>query len=296
MKVLRIKVSEACEKFIALLQNKAGYASSEVTAGRAPASPLSKEKGTFFTGYREYTPSDDSTLIDWKASMRAQKLLIKKFEILKMMDLIFALDVSSSMLFSSTEKSKAEYAAEVVASLAYAALNLGNKVGLVMFNDNVVGEVIPDAGVEQIQMITDQLSKVDLYGGGFSLNAVLNHLQQVVTNETQIVIVSDFIGLEKDWESHLGMMKQGMSIVGIMVRDPMDYSLGNFTADTLNIGDPFSEKKLTIHLEEAKKSYEIKAKQIAEGIKTKFRFLNAPFIPLITNKDFEDPFLQFGGI
>ena len=96
-----------------------------------------KGKGLDFEGYRSYISGDDASLIDWKATLRSQDLLIKVLTEERNVNIIFLVDVSSSMSFASIDKLKNEYAAELVASLSFAAIQAGDSVGLVMFNDKI---------------------------------------------------------------------------------------------------------------------------------------------------------------
>ena len=68
-----------------------------------------KGHGLEFANYKEYTQNDDASLIDWKASVRTGKLLIKEYEEERKLDVFFLIDVSSSMVFVSTDKLKNEY-------------------------------------------------------------------------------------------------------------------------------------------------------------------------------------------
>jgi uncharacterized protein (DUF58 family) len=292
MRELKVKVSEAAEKFIDTLQNWAGYPSSEAGI-KAPTTPLKEGKGIYFAGYREYTPADDARFIDWKASIRSNKLLVKKFDILKTMDVLFLFDVSSSMVFGSIEKLKFEYAAELIASLSYASLELECNVGLFMFNDKIVSEVPPDSAPEQFSIILNKLSNIDLYGGEYDLGFVVRYIGERLRENSLIIIISDFIGLKKGWDGYLRSIGKNFNIVGIMVRDPIDYSL-NFAGDFC-FGDPFSDKKRELDPKKAREAYEKNSRKIVREIESNFRLSNALFLSLKTDEDFEDHLIRFGG-
>ena len=77
-----------------------------------------KGRGLEFAGYRPYSTTDDASLIDWKATARTGDVLVREYIEERNLNIIFLFDVSDSMLFGSTDKLKAEYAAELVASLS----------------------------------------------------------------------------------------------------------------------------------------------------------------------------------
>src|SRR5512141_1488904 len=71
---------------------------------------LLKGRGMEFAGFRKYTYGDDASRIDWGASLRAKETLIREFEEYKSVNVLFLMDMSNTMLFTSQRKLKAEYA------------------------------------------------------------------------------------------------------------------------------------------------------------------------------------------
>ena len=110
-----------------------------------------KEKGFEFENYRVFTPEDDASFIEWKASLRAQKLLIREYNVEKNFNAFFLIDVSDSMLFASTDKLKCEFAAELVSSLSFAILESGAGIGYAMFTDRLVSKLAPRMGKIEIK-------------------------------------------------------------------------------------------------------------------------------------------------
>ena len=101
-----------------------------------------KGRGLEFEGYRDYNPEDDATMIDWKATLRAKRLVVRELREERNLSVLFLFDVSNSMLYASTEKLKCEYAAELIATLSYAIREVGDAVGLVMFNDKIPEKIL----------------------------------------------------------------------------------------------------------------------------------------------------------
>ena len=95
-----------------------------------------KGRGLEFEGYRHYTPDDDASSIDWKASVRSKEMLVKQLIDERNVSVFFLIDVSSSMVYSTTDKLKVEYMAELVATLSYVILSAGDSVGFALFIDS----------------------------------------------------------------------------------------------------------------------------------------------------------------
>jgi len=141
--------------------------------------------------------------------------------------------------------------------------------------------------------LLNQIADVDVYGGGYNLEEALKVLSGEIKQNSMIIIVSDFIGLQKNWKNYLSLVGTNSHIVAIMVRDPIDYSLEKLRGDFV-LKDLDSEEKIAID-NRAKKSYEISSKKNVLGIEQEFRLANALFFPLRTDVDFLDSFVNFGG-
>ncbi|MDP2947030.1 MAG: DUF58 domain-containing protein, partial [Nanoarchaeota archaeon] len=122
-------------------------------------------KGLEFDSYKSVSPDDDASTIDWKATLRSNELLAKKYIEERDMNFYFIVDVGSSMLFGSGDKLKAEYAAEIISALSHLVIGTRDKAGLILFSDKVVGVLPPLNSKNQFFLLTRMLSDSDLYGG-----------------------------------------------------------------------------------------------------------------------------------
>ena len=254
---------------------------------------LFKGKGLDFAGYRDYTHLDDSGDIDWKASLRSDKLLIKKMEEERNAQVFFLFDVSNSMLFASTNKLKCEYGAEIVASLSSAILRAGDSVGIAMFSDTV-NKILPlSMGPQHYYKVIKELSNPVNYGGNFDFGKVLKFLNTYLTKNSIVVVVSDFIGLDNTWRSHFKIASKKFDfLLLIMVRDPVDNALPEDSGQ-ITLEDPFSKSKLLIDPNMMYKTYNLRAKEIKLKIKKEFLLAGCETLELITNKPFEKEISNF---
>jgi len=251
-----------------------------------------KGHGMEFSGYRAYTYNDDASIIDWKASLRSKSLLVKEYEVEKSVSIYFMLDVSNSMLFTSTKKLKAEYAAEVVSSLAFTMLRTGDAVGLSMFNDKLVTKLPLNLGRKMHHMMVKDLSNVDNYGGNFNFNNSMKLLFTAVKSKAVLVIVSDFIGLSDDWYKMLRLASQRYEVIGIMIRDPRDRELPNESGQYY-LEDPYSGEKLLIDVKKYSAAYKKYVENEEASIEKHFRATRSDLLRLSTDKDFYYPVVRF---
>ncbi len=245
-------------------------------------------KGLDFSEYRAYDNNDDSALIDWKASMRTNQLLIRQYEEERDLNVFFIVDCSSGMIFGSTEKLKNEYAAELVLSLAFAILDSGDSVGLAMFSDKITKKVYPGKGKGQFYSIVRALKESDNYGGGFNFDAVADFVLHYIKESTIIILVSDFVGLKETSLDKIKLMTNKYDVVGVMVRDPRDKTLPE-DAGQVVIEDPYSNKSLLIEPKLIKEVYEEEMKKQEKWVKDAFVSNKSDFLSLTTDKSFVKP-------
>ena len=96
-----------------------------------------KGRGMNFEEVREYQPGDEVRAIDWNVTARMGHPFIKKFTEERELTVMLAVDVSASGSFGSTQMSKRELAAEVACLLAFSAIRNNDKVGLILFSDQI---------------------------------------------------------------------------------------------------------------------------------------------------------------
>lgn len=242
-------------------------------------------KGLEFEGYRKYEAGDDAGMIDWKATLRSEDVMIKILTEERNVNVVFMFDVSSSMSFASIDKLKNEYAAELIAVLSFASIQAGDSVGLVMFTDHIVKMIHPAMGIKQYFMITRSLSDPRFYDGAFDFNKTLMTLMDSLSRGTILIMVSDFIGLGEGWERHLKAAAEKFEIIGIMVRDPRDSEMPDDVGEFV-ISDPFSNKEMLIDTGIIKEQYEAEVKKMVAHIKQTFTESRSQFIELRTDSPF----------
>jgi len=257
-----------------------------------------KGKGLEFSGFREYTPEDDSSLIDWKASARTDQVLIKEYVEERNVDVFFLVDCSSNMLFGSGDKLKAEYNIELTSSLAHSILEAGDNVGVCMYSDNVKDRMLPSRGKAQFYIISKMLLKTENYNGSFDFKNAAKFIFSYLKKRGIIVIISDFIGWKDDWEDSIKLLSQKFDVIMIMIRDPLDRTLPEDVGQVV-ISDPKTGKTMLIEPKLIKEAYEYEIKEQERKIKEVFLRSDVDFVDINTKDSFVKPiinlFIRRGG-
>ncbi len=253
-----------------------------------------KGKGLIFDGYREYTPYDDAKMIDWKASLRANKKLVRKFSEEKNKNIVFMFDVSSTMSYTSHFKLKNEYAAELIASLSWSFLQTGDSVGLVMFADGIKWKRDVLVGENQWFNICKDLSNPEHYEGKFNFTQSAKELLSFLEFESVVILLTDFINIEKEpeWYSYYEVMAARYELVTFMIRDPFDNYLPRGLSN-LVISDPQGGGKTIVNMDAIRDTYNEYNSRFIGLIKDMTERLGADFLMLTTNQSFVKPVLNF---
>jgi uncharacterized protein (DUF58 family) len=266
---------------------KKGYTQETVTS---TFRSVFRGKGLEFDRFRVYSPSDDAKEIDWKASLKAQDLLVRVLTEERQISIVFLLAVSNSMIFTSEEKLKCEYAAELVATLSFAMIQSGDSVGLIMFTDRIVKEIRGNVGMNQFYKIAKALADPTLYGGDFDMDMALKYATKIFKNGTIIFIISDFISVPEGWKTHLDIMARKYDLIGVMVRDKRDNSMEG-TSGQYVLGNPYTGDDLLVDVKTIKTKYAQLAAQQVESVRSTFQHVGADFIMIETNQNFVQPMI-----
>ena len=165
---------------------------SETLAGQYHS--VFKGQGMNFDEVREYQPGDEVRTIDWNVTARMNHPFVKKFVEERELTLMLVVDVSGSGLFGSQEQSKRELAAEIASVLAFSAIRNNDKVGLILFSDEVEKFIPPRKGRRHVLRVIREVLFFEPRRRGTDLNGALEFLLHVTRHRAIAVVISDFLG------------------------------------------------------------------------------------------------------
>ena len=154
-----------------------------------------KGQGMNFDEVREYQPGDDVRAIDWNVTARMNHPFIKKFIEERELTLMLVVDVSGSGLFGSRAQSKRELAAEIASVLAFSAIRNNDKVGLLLFTDEVEKFIPPRKGRSHVLRVIREVLFFEPKRRGTDLVQALEFMGRVLPHRAIAVVISDFITL-----------------------------------------------------------------------------------------------------
>jgi uncharacterized protein (DUF58 family) len=152
-----------------------------------------KGSGFEFDQIRDYQAGDDVRFIDWKASARTNKMLIKQYVEERSRTVILVVDVSGSQFFGSGSDLKRDTLAQIAGVLALVAAYGKDLVGLLLFSDHVEKYIPPKQGIVHTRIIMEALFSHESKSKKTDLSAPLQHLVQIAKKNSIVFFLSDFL-------------------------------------------------------------------------------------------------------
>ncbi len=178
-------------KKVRRIQITTKHAVNDVFAGQYHST--FKGRGMEFDEVREYVPGDDIRSIDWNVTARTGAPHIKKFVEEREMTVMLVVDVSASNLFGSGAQMKRDLAAEVAAVLAFSAIRNNDRIGLILFAENVEKYIPPKKGTRHVLRLVREMLAHKPQGKGTNIAPALNYLNHVSTRKNVTFLISDFM-------------------------------------------------------------------------------------------------------
>lgn len=184
-----------------------------------------KGRGMTFSEVRQYQFGDDVRNIDWNVTARYNEPYIKVFEEERELTMMLMVDISGSELFGTTNQFKNEIVTEISATLAFSALQNNDKVGLVLFSDQIELYIPPKKGKSHVLRIIRELLEFKPKSNKTDISEALKFLSSVMKKKAIVFLLSDFIA--SDYERTLKITGNKHDVTGIRVYDEREESIPN---------------------------------------------------------------------
>jgi uncharacterized protein (DUF58 family) len=182
-----------------------------------------KGRGMSFSEVRTYQYGDEVRDIDWNVTARTGEPHIKVFEEERELTIMLLVDVSHSVQFGTHDQWKNEWIAEICAVLGFSALQNNDKVGLILFTDQIEMYIPPKKGRQHLLRIIRELLYFEPEGRKTNINVPLEYLSNVIKKKCIAFVISDFIS--NPYEQNLRLASKRHDMVGIHVHDPAEIKL-----------------------------------------------------------------------
>ncbi len=184
-----------------------------------------KGRGMTFSEVRQYQFGDDVRNIDWNVTARYNEPYIKVFEEERELTMMLMVDISGSELFGTTNQFKNEIVTEISATLAFSALQNNDKVGVILFSDQIELFIPPKKGKTHVLRIIRELLEFKPKSNKTDIAQAMKFLSSVMKKKAIVFVLSDFI--DDGYEKTLKITGSKHDLTGIRVYDEREESIPN---------------------------------------------------------------------
>lgn len=184
-----------------------------------------KGRGMTFSEVRQYQFGDDVRTIDWNVTARYNEPYVKVFEEERELTMLLMVDVSGSEFFGTTNQFKKDTITEIAATLAFSATQNNDKVGLVLFSDDIELYIPPKKGKSHVLRIIRELIEFKPKSKKTNISVALKFLSSVLKKRAIVFMLSDF--MDDDYEKTAKIAAKKHDLTGIRVYDKHDEEIPN---------------------------------------------------------------------
>ena len=184
-----------------------------------------KGRGMTFSEVRQYQFGDDVRSIDWNVTARYNEPYVKVFEEERELTMMLMVDVSGSELFATTNQFKKDVLTEISATLAFSAMQNNDKVGLILFSDEVELFIPPKKGKSHVLRIIRELLEFKPKSKETNIGEALKFLTNVMKKKAIVFVLSDFIA--DNYDNTLRIVGNKHDVTGIRVYDEKEEYIPN---------------------------------------------------------------------
>lgn len=216
-------------------------------------------RGVDFSEVRSYQAGDDIRAMDWRVTARTQSPHIKVFREERERPVMAVCDLRASMFFGTQHAFKSVLAADIVSLFSWSALNNGDRIGALLFDDHHETDIRPKPGRKQVMHVLHELSQftqdqqpadsaTDTQSNTSSASSsrmadMLRHTRRVTRPGSNIYFISDWQDFDQDCERQLHQISKHNDVVAINIFDA-------FEKNILPLGSyPLTDGKQRLQLE-----------------------------------------------
>ena len=250
-----------------------------------------KGRGMTFSEVREYVAGDDIRMIDWNVTARNEAPFVKIFEEERELTVYLLVDVSQSGNFGTINQFKSELAAEIAAVLGFSAIKNQDKVGLILFSDDIEKYIAPKKNKSHILRVIREVLFNKPASSGTSIQAGIDFLMNVAKRKSVVFLISDFID-QGYWKS-LKLANNKHDMIGIRISDPAEQLIPDI--GLIKIQDPETNEKIWVDVSSNKDR-----ENLSRSVNEKWDIFEREcsrnqfdVINISTEKDYVNPLMNF---
>lgn len=251
-----------------------------------------KGRGMIFSEIRPYQYGDDVRNIDWNKTAHFNEPYVKVFEEERELTMVLMVDISASENFGTRKQLKSETVAEICATLAFSAITYNDKVGLILFSEEVELFIPPKKGKKHVLRIIRELVNYEPKKKTTHLGNALEFLMNSFKRKANIFILSDFTETG-DYEQKLKIAAKKHDVTGIRIFDEKETFFPNIGLVTLTDNETGEKRLINTSSSSVRKNYEEFYKNVEMNFERNFNLAGAGNIMIQSDEDYIKPLLNY---
>ena len=228
-----------------------------------------KGRGMTFSEVRGYEFGDDVRSIDWNVTARYNAPFVKVFEEERELTFMLMVDISGSKFFGTDNDLKKNIATEISATLAFSAIQNNDKVGLILFTDNIELYIPPAKGRTHILRIIRELIEFKPKSKRTDISTALEFFSNVISKKSIAFLLSDFIS--KDYQKSLSIASKKHDLTGIRIYDKFEEDMPNLGLIPMLDQETDKVEFIDTGSKDVRKNYKINSLKMKDEFETTFK-------------------------
>lgn len=252
-----------------------------------------KGRGMEFDEVRPYQVGDEIRTIDWNVTARTGEPHVKRYVEERELTVMLLVDASGSEDFGSVQRFKRELAAELTAVLAFAATTNNDRVGLVMFTDQIELIIPPRKGRTHVLRLIRELLAFKPKGRGTDIKLALDTVIRLLKRHGILFLVSDFIADADKYHRSLAVTNRRHDLVAVDLYDPLEKNIQDI--GILSLQDPETEEVVWVDTSSKawRQSYQQRLQLLEMDKQRIFHKSKVSRIRIGTHEDYTNPLMSF---
>lgn len=250
-----------------------------------------KGQGMEFSEVRAYQPGDDVRTIDWNVTARAGEPFIKKFVEERELTVMIVVDMSGSQEFGSGRKTKRDVAAELTALFAFSAIRNQDKVGCLIFTDEVELFIKPEKGKKHVLRVVREILAFEPHGVKTDIGGALRYLSQVEKRKSVVFLISDF--MDADYLKPLRYVGRKHDLIAVPIWDPVELDPPRAGLYALEDGETGREVMVDFGNRAVRDAYIRNVSKHREQLTNDFRKAKVDHIPITCGAPLDQAIVNF---
>ncbi|KRD11643.1 hypothetical protein ASE21_08040 [Flavobacterium sp. Root901] len=228
-----------------------------------------KGRGMTFSEVRQYQYGDDIRNIDWNVTARYNEAHVKVFEEERELTMVLMVDISGSEGFGSKSQFKKDIVTEIAATMAFSATQNNDKIGLILFSDNVELYIPPKKGRSHVLRIIRELIEFEPKSHKTDVAQALKFLSGTQKKKAIVFMISDF--MSEDYEQTLKIASKKHDLTGVRVYDIREEKIPNLGMVTMLDAETGKTQLVNTGSKEVRMNYEKHYQERVNYFKDSFR-------------------------